>query len=308
MAKRRRTGDGAAAAVAKEERRRTGAPRTPGVARLARQVEQERAAAYAILPEAGVERTVKVVAEGDSWFSYLPAHDILARLRGRVWNGWAYEVEDRARAGALLNDMVYGRDLVDTYELIQKHSPDVVLFSGGGNDIAGQELFVMLYHHQAVRMHGTLPRINQSVLRGVVSEVFSQAYHDLIGLLRFKLAQVGRPDVPIVFHGYGYAIPDGRGWAGGIGPLPGPWLDPPLTRKGYDREQDAALRREIVRELIDAFNQMLQGIAATHPHTHHVDLRPVLGDQLWSNELHPSKRGFFLAARKIEETIRRLLA
>ena len=32
--------------------------------------------------------------------------------------------------------------------------------------------------------------------------------------------------IPIVTHGYDYALPDGRGFWGGWGPLPGPWLQP----------------------------------------------------------------------------------
>lgn len=278
------------------------------ISTLGSEIETARAEAYERSgPEAGVDRTVKVVAEGDSWFSYFPAHDILACLRGKTWNKWAYDIEDRAKAGALLNDMVYGRDMVDTYQLLETHKPDVFLFSGGGNDIAGQELFVMLYHHKAVQMHQGLPEINKNILKGLVAEIFAQAYTDLIGLLRFKMNQIGKPNMPIVFHGYDYAIPDGRGWGGGWGPLPGPWLDPSLTRKGYDRKQDEALRRNIVRELINAFNVMLASIAHAHPNTHFVDLRNTLADKQWDNELHPSKTGFKLVTEKIEATIRTVI-
>ena len=63
-------------------------------------------------PEATVGRTVRIVAEGDSWFSYVPPTDVLACLRKRLWDGWRYDVADRAKAGATLNDMVYGRDPV----------------------------------------------------------------------------------------------------------------------------------------------------------------------------------------------------
>ena len=36
---------------------------------------------------------------------------------------------------------------------------------------------------------------------------------------------LGAP-VPILLHGYDYPVPDGRGFLGGWGPLPGPWLEP----------------------------------------------------------------------------------
>jgi hypothetical protein len=161
----------------------------------------------------------------------------------------------------------------------------------------------MLYNKRAVDMHSGLPEINKSILKGLVAEVFGQAYQDLIGLLRFKLTQIGKPNIPILFHGYDYAIPDGRGWGGGLGPLPGPWLDPSLSRKGYDRQTDKALRRTIVRELIDAFNDMLAGIARTHHDTHYVNFRGVLLDKDWGNELHPTEGGFMKVATEMEETI-----
>lgn len=272
---------------------------------LAREFEQQRAGAFDLEPgPEAVLREVRVVAEGDSWFDYFPAYDVLATLRRRRWDDREYKVFDRADAGALLNDMVYGRDMVDTFQLIKEHKPEVFLFSGGGNDIAGQELFVLLYHRKAVELHGALPRINASILRGLVHEVFERSYRDMIELVRWKATEVGLGDLPIVLHGYGYAIPDGRGWAGGWGPLPGPWLDPSLTRKGYDREKHAAIRRDIVRELIDAFNDMQKVVASSYPAVHHVDLREVLGDSDWGNELHPTEAGFRKVTRRIEETIR----
>jgi hypothetical protein len=274
---------------------------------MGRVLEAARVGAYVRVGPEAAARTVRVVAEGDSWFSYFPSHDILANLRSKTWNGWAYKVEDRAKAGALLNDMVYGRDMVDTYELLSRHDPDVFLFSGGGNDIAGPELFVMLYHKKALELNNQLPHINASIIAGLVDEVFGQAYQDLIGLLRFKLQQIGKPDLPIIFHGYAHAIPDGRGWGGGFGPLPGPWLDPSLSRKGYDRKADKLVREVIVRQLIDAFNAMLAGIAARNANTHYVDLRPLLGRNDWANELHPSKAGFLKVTQAIEARIRQVV-
>src|SRR5262245_50153905 len=230
---------------------------------LAGSIESARVEAFGRpRPEATVDRTVRVVAEGDSWFSYIPPTDVLACLRKRLWNGWQYDVADRAKAGATLNDMVYGRDIIDTYQLIEDHRPEVILFSGGGNDIAGGELYVLLYNKKAIEMNAGVPNVNRNILKGLVDEVFGTAYRDLLALLRFKLRQAGTPDVPIVFHGYDYAIADGRGWLGGWGPLPGPWLDPSLTRKAYHRRDDATIRRRIVRELIDAFNDMLAAVAA----------------------------------------------
>lgn len=279
------------------------------IVRMARDMERARAQAYErSAPESDPQRVVKVVAEGDSWFSYFPPNDILASLRNRRWNGWDYQVSDRAKAGALLNDMVYGRDMVDTYQLLEDESPDVFLFSGGGNDIAGPELFVMLYHRKAVEMTAGLPSINAKILQGLVDEVFLRSYLDLVALIRHKARAIGRPDLPIILHGYDYAIPDGRGWGGGWGPLPGPWLDPSLTSKGYDRVRHEAVRRRIVRQLIDAVNATLAKVAQSDRNVHHVDLRGTLADGEWANELHPTPEGFAAVTGKIEARIRAVLS
>lgn len=278
-----------------------------GQARLAEYFEAQRSAAYATKRRGAgrkAERTIKVVAEGDSWFSYFPAYDVLAQLRRRSWDGVIYDIADRAKSGAMLNDMVYGRDMVDTYQLLEKHRPQAFLFSGGGNDIAGQELFVMLYNKKAVEMHAGLPRINRKIIEGLIDEVFRQAYLDMFALVRWKARQLGLPDLPIVVHGYDYAIPDGRGWAGGLGPLPGPWLDPSLTRKGYDRAADAVVRREIIRQLIDVFNEMLKKAATAGTNIRYVDLRGTLRDAQWGNELHPTEAGFRAVAARIEQALR----
>ena len=286
---------------------------TPDIEAFADSLERDRAQAYDPAPHAATLTAaaglpaVRVVAEGDSWFSYMPPNDVLSCLRTSDWGDRRYRVHDRAKAGGLLNDMVYGRDMVDTYELLRAYPPDVFLFSGGGNDIAGPELFCMLHHRQAVLLNGDLPAVNHKALHGIVTEVVGGAYRDLVRLIRIQAARIGKPELPIVLHGYDYAIPDGRGWGWfqGAGPFPGPWLDPSLTRKGYDREEHAGVRQQIVVALIDAFNAAVAEVAASNPHVHHVDLRGTLvGVAQWANELHPTREGFRAVTQKIESRIR----
>ena len=76
-------------------------------------------------------------------------------------------------------------------------------------------------------------------------------------------------------HGYDYPVPDGRGFLGGWGRLPGPWLEPGFRRKGYS---DMNERKQICVELIDRFNAMLAGLAGKPPFAHvkFLDLRKTL--------------------------------
>jgi hypothetical protein len=254
-------------------------------------------------------RTIRIVAEGDSWFSYYPAYDVLARLRLKTWDGRKYEIQGAPRAGSYLNDMVYHpRQLAETFECIDSHLPEVFLFSGGGNDIAGPELFDFIWNKQAGPGADGTPRIlNRQVVAGVIDEVFEQAYRDFFGMVQKRAQDAGIAKLPFVCHGYGYAIPDGRGWAGGWGPLPGPWLDPSLNRKNWDREADAQIRRAAIHDLIDAFNSMLSRLEASLPDFHYVDVRQILEDSDWGNELHPTEEGFDKVAAAIDAKISQVI-
>jgi lysophospholipase L1-like esterase len=277
------------------------------ITELSQAVEAQRIQAYEQPRLVVAARRVHVVAMGDSWFHYFPAWDILAQLRTQNWGDRLYDVEDTAKAGATLNEMVYGRTIADTYQLLHEHpETEVVLFSGGGNDVTNDQMLDLLYNRKAIDNINGTPEINKKVMQGLVGEVFYRAFDDLIQLLRYKTNQIGKPNMPIIFHGYDYPFPDGRGWTlAGLHSWVGPWLDPPLTYKGYDRTTDSIVRLKIVHDLIDAFNDMLTNIVSAHPNTYYVNLRGTLTTRAqWHNELHPKEPGFILITKKIEAQIR----
>src|SRR6185312_13650429 len=85
--------------------------------------------------------------------------------------------------------------------------------------------------------------------------------------------------VPIVIHGYDYAVPDGRGLLGGWGPLPGPWLQPGFTEKQF---VELAQNTAMIQNIIDRFNAMLKTVAGQtgYQHVHYIDLRGTLSNSL----------------------------
>ena len=202
--------------------------------------------ALAVPPPTGL-----LVAEGDSWFDY-PLHDVLSMLEDEH----GFDVESVAHKGDTVEDMAYsGGQFDDFVRLLEKllrqgRVPDAILLSGGGNDIAGDE-FATLLNHAA----SGLPPLNDDVVRGVIDVRARNAYAFLIsGLTEIAVRLLERP-IPIVVHGYDYAVPDGRGFLGGFGFLPGPWLQPGFHRKGH-RDLDGNI--VVMQELIDRFNAMLR--------------------------------------------------
>ena len=93
-----------------------------------------------------------------------------------------------------------------------------------------------------------------------------------------------------------WPVPDGRGFWGGWGPLPGPWLEPGFHERGF---LDLPLNTGVMGDLIDHFNDMLRDLAATSTAPLvYVDVRGALRNDLtnqvyredWDNELHPKRK------------------
>jgi hypothetical protein len=233
-----------------------------------------------------------LVAEGDSWFDY-PLHDVLSVLE----DDHGYDVESVAHKGDRVEDMAYGRgqleELTRRLEKLLRRNvvPKAILLSGGGNDVAGDE-FGMLLNHERSPVRG----LNDQVLAGVLDERVWSAYVTVLSAVTEVCeVRIGRP-LPILVHGYDYPVPDGRGFLGGWGPLPGPWLEPGFRDKGFEDLQE---RIRLAKQLIDHFNTMVRRVVALSefPHVKYVNLRGTLSvgpdyETWWANELHPTKRGF----------------
>jgi hypothetical protein len=235
-----------------------------------------------------------LIAEGDSWFDY-PLYDVLDLLESD-----GYEVEAVAHMGDNLEDMAHDERQLDrlakAFERVgsRGRAADVraILLSGGGNDIAGDEFALLLNHARS-----GLPALNEKIVEGVLDVRLREALLSLIGTAKEYARHYLGGERPIVVHGYGHAVPDGRGFLGGGWVLPGPWLDPGFRRKGHDSLE---ANTRVVRTLIDRHNATLRDVAARSPGVHFVDVRPLLSSDTagrayqrdWGNELHPTESGF----------------
>ncbi len=264
-------------------------------------------------------KTYRLVAQGDSWFDYPTSWDLIDWLSSHH----GHHIDNIGVAGSTLNDIVYGpvpknwlgiRQSDDTsrsaelIHRIDKKTPDAVLLSGGGNDIAGDEFFSFVNNALS-----DLANPNQQVLDGVVKETFEKAYCDLIDLINAKALSMN-VQLPIFVHGYDYPFPDGRGFSAFN--LVGPWFHDTFNKKNYPYDDDDAnaaaelqIRRDIVKKFIESFNQMVSGLQTKYNGiVHYVDLRGTLPTRdEWANELHPQKDGFGKLAAKINLALHTVL-
>jgi hypothetical protein len=236
------------------------------------------------------------IAQGDSWFDYLPAYfedPIHGDLLGHLNRSGEFNIIKAARAGDTLENMAYGTSYdKQTWQpapagvehvlvLIKEHNPKFFMFSAGGNDATDEFLEAYLNHKDS-----GLPLWREEYFRFRFFTDLKTAYLRIID--KVKSAS---PNIHIFLHGYAYAIPDGRGvfrvpphWT-----FIGPWLRPPLTKK---RILEMSKMRQIINRFIDALNDVLAGLENLREHTHYVDLRSVVEDKDWVNEVHPSASTF----------------
>lgn len=236
-----------------------------------------------------------LLAVGDSWFDY-PLHDILTRLD----DDFGYNIESAAHRGDPIEAMVSRVGQLDKFARCMDKivalgaKPKAILISGGGDDIAGNE-FGMLINNSDLT---PIPGWNDQIIAGVIDIRLAAAYRLMIASIN-SLCQknLGRT-FPILVHGYDYPVPDGRGFLGGGGLLPGPWLKPGFDEKLFS---DLNATTQMMITIIDRFNTMLQNLVreSGFENVTYIDLRRTLSNSLanykdwWANEIHPNAGGVF---------------
>jgi lysophospholipase L1-like esterase len=258
---------------------------------------------YNVMTRENIASEQFLVAEGDSWFDYAPGLDILDHLK-RDYN---YQIRKLSEAGDTLENMVYGTkyfsswiretpQIVKTIDAVTRYRPKVFLFSGGGNDLAGEELDAFFNHADS----NSTSLIRENYLQYVFFTVFKKAYLDLIA----KIHAVD-PSIHIISHGYARPIPDGRGVINFFNfRFIGPWLRPTFTKKNI---LDPAKREKLIGQIIDKFNDMLAELDAEVEKFHYIDLRDRINENEWVNELHLTSDAYQKVANLFHEEIQKYI-
>jgi hypothetical protein len=242
-----------------------------------------------------------LVTEGDSWFDYSPGVDIVDCLR----NHHDYVIANHASAGDTLENMIYGTGINKSFERISSPidivlrrihelKPKVFLFSGGGNDVVGEEFESYLNHRNS-----GLPVLREQLANDMISHVFRKYLEDLI----YKI-EAASPQTLIVAHGYGHTAPTGKGVDFFIFRWAGPWLKPALVKKGIFEINE---QRTAVFAMVDKYNEMLKELARQYRSFRYIDLRNMIDpDRDWVNELHLRNSAYARVAKRIHEEIQAL--
>ena len=234
----------------------------------------------------------QIVSEGDSWFSY-PFHrntiDHLDTSLGRKHRFCLLRLE---RNSDELLQILSGRQKLRLRRILSRYPIDALLMSGGGNDLLGPDLNALLRKQVEPSNPGDLLH-SERVSRRL--RQLRDAYRDLLAI-----RDDYRPACRIYAHGYDYPVASGKptrrfGFA-----LAGPWIRPALEDHGI---HDQETQEKVLRTLLDAFNEMLAGLASTRRRFVHVDLRGTLSAKQWKDEVHPTSAGFSLVAEQFHRAL-----
>lgn len=234
-------------------------------------------------------RELSILAEGDSWFLYVPHRNNVIFYLERMLNT---EILNLARPGDEAWKMLTGRQKKLLESTLKggadgRSKFDILLFSGGGNDLVSDDRFG-LWLNDYERGMTAKDVINPARLK-IAFDSLQMHYEELI-----RIRDNVSPSTHLLLHGYDFAIPDGRRICGR-----GPWLQPALIQRGVP----IRLRRAVVKEFLIRFEKLLKKIARSSEKISVVPTQGVLEDDEWHNELHPLNPGFKKIANIFREEI-----
>jgi hypothetical protein len=234
-----------------------------------------------------------VLSEGDSWFGYPFGKD----LNDQIAELGSFNVRHFEKAGdELVDDMMDGRQKKLIKKALKEDQFQLMLYSGGGNDVVGDNL----KNYICTDSSGIGP--HRRVIKSAIDERVNELQEQYIELI--ELVAENQVNCPIVVHGYSDIIPSDKGFEILGFKITGPWVKPTLDNKGVPEEQQA----DVINYIMDLFNQMLLKLSQQYSNFHFIDLRlEKLTKRDWANEIHPTSRGFKKLAKHYEDKLKQLI-
>lgn len=239
-----------------------------------------------------------MLAHGDSWFDYplsgndpsFSSTDIIAQLQG-MGNIIPMILNVSHHGDATTDEMSLPKQermitaLQNPANWLGEGKPDAILFSGGGDDIVGDQFCIYL-NYATPGASGLNTTRFQKALGNVEG-----SYLDL-----FAFRDRYAPGVPIFGHCYDIAIPNGTHPV-----CAGPWLKPSLDFCGWNLTQGTG----IVQSALVDFKSLLVGLAGNAANNFTlINTQGTLTASDWANELHPYPSGFKELAGKFVDALR----
>jgi len=246
---------------------------------------------------------VNIVAEGDSWFAYPPEwfistepSNILMYLSS--WTQRRANFLSLASNGDEVIDMLSGSQkhtlirVLRLYEREPNIKPvDLLLFSGGGNDLVGDDDFERFIVRDATGIDNAQDCIEMDRLDRKTTEI-ALAYEELLDIRDFYT-----PNTIVLTHTYDYPYPSDKGaeFLGGLIRTKA-WVKRFMDKANIDE----SLQADVIKICIDTLADKILEVAKKRDGFVVVDTRGTLKKRkYWLNEIHPTSKGFKKISKKI---------
>lgn len=215
-----------------------------------------------------------IVSEGDSWFQYpFILKDVIDHLMPD------FAILSLDAGGDTLENMLRESEFL---EPIRQYGASIFLISGGGNDLVADGFLaehLRDFDPALAPVDYLLPSFDALV--GTAIRQYDQI---------FRALETQFPQLSVICHGYDRPVPrpDGK------------WIGQPMAKRGI---ADRGLQKAIAGIMIDRFNVELARLARGFPRVTCLDLRSVVTDDRWHDELHPVDAGYGDVASRFRTAI-----
>ena len=270
----------------------------------------------------GLDRRVRVLAQGDSWFAFpLPVIGAPRNLVEAIETRKAAVAVNLAIVGDTAESMAQGERFAQLRSILAGDAGEEpiavasILLSAGGNDLIDRIADLV---GNVTRGLGRAAReeAHRRVLQELTSGAAVAIYDDVIAhLAKLIAARDGGPNAksPVILHGYAHVTP--RDAPALRFPIKvGPWIWKKLSPLGYTQPE----QQRIAARVIDEFNRRLAALRDEANGVHVLDLRPLqapggplpLADPAWleptpcwHDEIHPNAAGWDGVARALYDPL-----
>ncbi len=251
-----------------------------------------------------------ILATGDSWFDY-PHKNFLGNDPNLIawlskWIKGKVNFYSIASNGDEAVDLVSGHKKHQLISHLRWHETylhrkqiDLLLFSGGGNDVVGKNDFERFIYRNNPQFTTAKQYVNFDSLKRKIKQI-GLTYQELLDIRDYY-----SPKTTIVTHTYDYPFPSGQGatFLGGLIKTPS-WM----TAYMQANEIPQQFHADIIKVVMDLLAEELIKISKIRDQFIVVDTRANLtGERLWLNEIHPTKQGFKLIAEIIYKVLQDLI-
>ncbi len=240
------------------------------------------------------QNRLTIVSEGDSWFAYPKKYFIIGK-KSNLISYISKATQEKANFLSLESngdeavDMISGKQKHKLIDILRWHTRkknrlpvDLLLFSGGGNDIVGENDFERFLNPKDETYNSAKEYIKMKRLKRKAKQI-ALAYQELL-----DIRDEYSPNTLIITHTYDYPIPSLTGgvFLGGLIKTKG-WMKRFMDERKIKEEFQA----DIIKIFMDAIANELLSIRRDKFIV--VDSRETLeGSSEWLNEIHPTSKGF----------------